>query len=291
MNDVGRQAGKCIEPLAELVGVAWDLAPQYCMPEHGCMDYHRSWGLVRLLLGEGRLPAGESFFQRELARIVGPRRLRVLISGGADSGLSALVLRASRAMGVEPELVFADRCLTACEINARFAQSVGARMQIVEGDVCDLNIEPVDVVIAHSFLPFFEGLKRQQVIDAWYRSLCAGGRVLASNVLRASEADWITKKSPEALQEQAQKLFERAVDSGYGMALAQEMVKVAEQFWRLSPSRPPGLTEKNLRHGLETAGFISVEINYSDAGVNEGPMAMVRTKLDGKARAEIMALK
>lgn len=289
MNHARNQASEWAEPLADLANVAWDLAPKSCQSEHGCVDYHRSWSLVRLLSGEGRLPAGELFFQRELGRIVLRGGRRILVSGGADSGLSTIVLRACRAVSVEPQLVFADRCATACEINARFAQAVGANMQVIEGDVCDLAIEPVDAVVAHSFLPFFEGQKRQQVLDAWYRSLRTGGEVLISNVLKASEADWVTQKSTEALQERTQKLLFSALEAGYSMAVAQEMVEVAERFWRASPGRPPGLTESNLRSGLEQAGFKNIVICYSDAGVNEGPMAMVRQKLEGKARAEICA--
>jgi hypothetical protein len=42
---------------------------------------------------------------------------------------------------------------------------------------------------------------------------------------------------------------------------------------------------------LERAGFADISIHYSDAGVNDGPIAMVRKRLNGKPRAEISAVK
>ena len=291
MNDSLNHAKQCIEPLADLAQFAWDSAPKLCKPEHGCVDYHRSWGLVRLLLGNGRLPAGEDFFQRELARIVSNGGRRVLVSGGADSGLTTIVLNACRAAGVEPDIVFADRCATACELNARMADAVHANIQVVEGDVCDLDVAPVDAVIAHSFLPFFESDKRQDVLGAWFRSCKVGGEVLISNVLKGAESDWMTHKSTEALKERADKLLRRAKGAAYPVEVAQEMVHCAARFWRISPGRPPGLTESNLRAGLERAGFKDISIQYNDAGVNDGPMAMVRQQIEGKGRAEILAIK
>lgn len=285
------QENQGLEPLGDLAQFAWELAPKLCKPEHGCIDYHRSWGLVRLLLGDGRLPAGEVFFKRELAGIVNQGGRRILVSGGADSGLSAMVLKVCRAVGVEPDIVFTDRCATACELNARMAVATRARIQVVQGDVCDLDIAPVDAVVAHSFLHFFEGDKRQAVLDAWHRNCKTGARALISNVLKANESDWMTHKSAQALQERSEQFLQCAKGAGYPLAVAQEMVQSAEKFWRISPGRPPGLTESNLREGLELAGFGAISIQYSDAGVNNGPMAMVRTRLDGKARAEICAVK
>jgi len=291
MENLVSKTPELAESLGALARFAWESAPDLCKPEHQCIDYHRSWGLVRLLLGNGRLPAGEAFFEQAFARIARHGGTRVLVSGGADHGLSSIVLNAYRAVGVEPDIVFADRCATACEINARFANAKGAKMQIVVGDLCDLDIVPVDAVVAHSFLPFFEGEKRQAVLDAWYRNTRMGGDVLISNVLKCSEADWVTQKRSDAILERSEKLRQSAVTAGYPVEVAVDMVGSAQRFWRMSPSRPPGLTENNLRAGLERAGFDDITIQYSDAGVNDGPIAMVRERLEGRARAEIRAVK
>jgi len=291
MENFISQAPELAEPLAELARFAWESAPELCKPEHQCLDYHRSWSLVRLLLGNGRLPAGKAFFEKAFARIAGHGGTRVLVSGGADHGLSSIVLNAYRAVGVEPDIVFADRCATSCEINARFANANGANIQIVVSDICDLDIVPVDAVVAHSFLPFFEGEKRQAVLDAWNRNTRMGGAVLISNVLKCSEADWVTQKNSGALLERSEKLLQSALSAGYPIEVAHEMVESAQRFWRMSPGRPPGLTENNLRAGLERAGFDDIAIQYSDVGVNDGPIAMVRERLEGRARAEVRAVK
>jgi ubiquinone/menaquinone biosynthesis C-methylase UbiE len=281
----------CIEPIHELAQLAWDAAPNMCRPDHGCSDYHRSWGLVRLLVGNGRPPAGETFYQRELEKIFRRGGRRILVSGGADSGLLTIALKACRTAGFEPDIVFADRCATACEVNARMAMHAQAKVHVVEGDICELDIAPVDAVLAHSFLPFFEGEKRQAVLDAWYRNCKVDGEILISNVLKASESDWVTQRSTQALHERSIKFLQGARDAGYPLEVCQEMVQSAERFWQISPGQPPGLTEANLQAGLARAGFDQISFRYSAAGVNEGPMAMVRVQLEGKARAEVIAVK
>ncbi|HWS75504.1 MAG TPA: hypothetical protein VN324_10230 [Quisquiliibacterium sp.] len=85
------------EPLDRLARFSWDWAPALCQPGHGCQDYHRSWSLVRLLELGGAMPAGVAFFQRELGALAKAGRRRVLVSGGADTGLMAVVVSAYRA--------------------------------------------------------------------------------------------------------------------------------------------------------------------------------------------------
>jgi len=279
------------EPLKDLALLAWERAPTLCQPGHGCEDYHRAWGLVRLLLSEGRLPSGEAFFQRQIARLAQQGARRVLVSGGADSGVCALVVQAFRAVDTEPEVVFADRCATSLAVNVRYAQAAGVNMQTVLGDVCDLNVSPVDVVVAHTFLPFFEGSQRQAVLQTWYRNLKPGGEVLFSNVLRASEAEWSTQKSPQALISQAEALLKRTLGLGFSEAQAHEVVAVAQRFWAVSPGRPPGMTEANVRQGLLQAGFADIQIQYNEEAVYSGPISLVRQRTARLARAEVMAVK
>jgi hypothetical protein len=291
MMQAENRGPETVEPQEELALLAWAAAPHQCQPEHGCQDYHRSWGLVRLLLGSGRLPAGEAFFARELAAVIRRGGRRVLVSGGADAGLLTIALKACRSAGLEPELVFADRCATACEINARLAVAAQADVRIVQGDIGALDIAPVDAVLAHSFLPFLEGGQRQGVIDAWSRNCRAGGVVLISNVLRANEADWTIRLDDQALAQRSQKFRQAAQAAGHAPQVVAEMTSTAERFWKHSPGRPPALTEANLRLGLERAGFSGIDIHYSGAGVHDGPIAMVRQRLPGQARAEIAAFK
>ncbi|MBC7604047.1 MAG: hypothetical protein H7255_15480, partial [Ramlibacter sp.] len=140
------------EPLDRLARFSWDWAPSLCNPAHGCLDYHRSWSLVRLLELGGALPAGLEFFTRELAEIArGPSR-RVLVSGGADTGLAAMTIAAFRAEGCDPDLVFVDRCATTARQNALLAAHLGLAMEVQVRDAAEVCCDPVDAVVAHSFL-------------------------------------------------------------------------------------------------------------------------------------------
>lgn len=280
-----------LEPVAELAHLAWIKGSSLCHPSHGCEDYHRAWGLVRCLIGHGQRPSGEVFFRREIGSLVNRGARRVLVSGGADAGVSAMVVDAFRAAGTEPEVVFVDRCATAIEVNARYAVVCGVRMQLLQSDVCELHTEPVDVVVAHTFLPFFEGSQRNRVLRAWHRNLKEGGAVLFSNVLRASELEWSTPKSPDAINKNVQELFDRALQSSAFKRDAKAIVEVARRFWSNSPGRPPGMTEQNVRQGLLHAGFADISIQYSEQGVYKGPLSRVRQHIEGVARAEVKAIK
>lgn len=280
-----------IEPLRDLAQWAWGNAPHRCQPEHGCVDYHRTWSLVRLLIGGGRLPAGEPFFQRELQQRFQRGQRRILISGGADSGLLTIVLNACKIHHIEPDLVFADRCATACELNAQMAHHAQVHIKIIQGDITALDIPPVDVVVAHSFLPFFDGVARQQVLDTWFRLCRNEGQLLMSNVLKSDEQEWQTNTSPDAIPQLKLDLIQRAQAAGHAHDLVMQMAESAQRFWSSSPAQPPGLTADNLTAGLHSAGFQHVAIQYTDAGLNDGPIALAKHTRKGKLRAEITAVK
>lgn len=288
-NESNRQSS-VVEPLLDLANFAWEAAPRLCEASHQCQDYHRAWSLVRLLSGQGKLPAGEDFFGREFARLAQRGALRVLVSGGADSGLTTIVLRSCRAVGVEPEIVFADRCATACELNRRLAAALGARIEIVQGDIRSLAIAPVDVVVAHTFLPFFEGDARQEVLESWQRNGKPGAEILMSNVLREQESDWTSHKDIEAIDRRGAQLEQAALAAGHAPDVASEMAQTAGRLWRSVPTRPPGLTEANLRAGLERAGFGMIRIQSSEHGLFDGPLSMVNQR-SGRRRAEISAVR
>ena len=290
MGNVSGSAPRGVEPLHELAHFAWEAAPRLCDASHQCQDYHRAWSLVRLLVGQGRLPAGVEFFERELARLMRHGARRVLVSGGADSGVAALVLQACRGVGVEPEIVFADRCATACELNRKLADALDARIEIVAGDIRALDIAPVDVVVAHTFLPFFEGDSRQQVLEAWARNGKVGAELLMSNVLKADEADWMGHKDDDAIRLRAEQLEQAALLVGHAPATAREIALTAGRLWRSVPTRPPGLTEANLRAGLERAGFGMISVECSERGAFDGPLSMAHQRFP-RQRAEIRAVR
>lgn len=279
------------EPLDRLARFSWDWAPTLCDPSHGCVDYHRSWSMVRWLELNRALPAGQAFFERELAGLAGAGKRRVLISGGADTGVTALVAAAYRLAGVEPEIVFVDQCASTIAQNSLFAAHLGLKIECIQTDIRKLDCPAVDAIVAHSFLLFFEGQMRQQVIAAWARNLRPNGVLLMSNSLAQDEGDWISIKNQEEILRRKNTLELAAKNAGFESSAAIEIAETAARFWQSSPSRPPAITAANLRTSLEQAGFCVQSILSANVAPVSGPMAMVRASTTTRARAEIIACK
>jgi SAM-dependent methyltransferase len=279
------------EPLDRLARLAWDWAPALCRPEHGCVDYHRSWSLVRLIELGGALPAGRDFFQRELGALVRAGARRVLVSGGADTGVTSLVVAAFRAMGGQPELVFVDRCETPCVQNLLLARELGLSAEVRPMDAAAIDCAPVDAVVAHSFLHLVPGPDRPGVLQAWARALKEGGRLLMSCRLSDDEADWVRAKDGASIEVRRRSLEQGARRLGYGDACA-EVAATAARFWATSPGQAPALTPANLPRLLEAAGIEMVALSLEgDTGVAPGPLALTTRDGARRRRAEVVAIR
>ena len=187
MNQKNPMHGAIEEPLQGLARMAWDQAESLCDPQHGCMGYHRAWSLVRLLSLDGALPGASAFFIEEIARRITGGARRILISGSADTGLLAVVAQAIRRAGQLAQIVIVDRCKTPLQQCRDYADRLGLPVEFHECDVRELQIDPVDVVIAHSFLLFFPEPDRQQVIDSWARVTQEGATVLLFSPISPDE--------------------------------------------------------------------------------------------------------
>ncbi len=168
-----------IEPLDAMARFSWEHAPALC--SEGCAAYHRTWSLIRLLNSGARLPVGEPFYEQGLAPLRSAAAPRVLISGGADTGLTALAISAMKEAAGRTEFIFADMCKTPVAQNKLMAERLGLNLQAIATDIVALDIAPVDAVLAHSFLTFIPKERRPAVIAAWARLLKPGGVVLFSN--------------------------------------------------------------------------------------------------------------
>ncbi|HVZ43457.1 MAG TPA: class I SAM-dependent methyltransferase [Ramlibacter sp.] len=279
------------EPLERLARFAWDWAPALCDPAHGCLDYHRSWSLVRLLELGGAVPSGSAFFQREIAALAREGGRRVLISGGADTGVTSLVVDAFRAAQAEPDLVFVDRCRTPCWQNRLFARERGSGWEVLNMDAQDIDCAPVDAVVAHSFLHLLDARVRTGVLAAWARVVKPGGRVLLSCALSAGEDDWVRTKDAELIGERRMSLERAAGAAGFAPAQAREIAAAAARFWATSPGRPPALTRENVRASLQNAGFELVSIDTSPIASVKGPLAVTTRETSPRERAEIVAVR
>jgi SAM-dependent methyltransferase len=276
-----------IEPLAFLARFSWDWAPLLCNPEHDCCAYHRSWSLVRLIQKAGALPAGLSFFQEQIAGLVAQDRKRVLISGAADTGLLALVCNIFRSLEADPQIVLIDRCRTTVTQNRILASYLGLDADIKQGDIREIDCEPVDAVIAHSFLVFFPQPARQEVINAWGRVLKPGGKVLMSATIAAGEAVPTPPKDEAKILAARPHLEGRARELGLSTTEASELGELAVSLWRKQLAHPPNLTRANLADAFSLAG-ISLEAVTLKEKERQGPLASFRLASELLQRGEIV---
>lgn len=273
------------EPLGELAKLAWEQAPVLCDPDHGCQNYHRMWPLIRLFMVDGAMPASGDFFQKALASLAGHSPLRILISGGADSGLSALIQKVTQDLNTDVELIYVDRCATACELNRQWALYADVPLTVIQSDINELNIPPVHAVVSHTFLGFFSEPIRQQVINRWSDLLISGGGLFISQAVRKTDGTRALIESESEIQGKKRLLAQRIVTSDFEIVSAQ-VVELAEQFWRRVPSGRPFVSAENLFAGLEVAGFEDVKLVAGDLA--PGPFTRKQNPSD---RFEVSATK
>lgn len=279
----------CVEPLAQLARFSYDWAPTLCDPEHGCCDYHRGWSSVRLLEQDGALPAGEAFFTTQLRQIAGQGKLRVLLSGAADTGLAALVLRALRPVGCEPEIVMIDRCRTTVEQNRLFAQHQGFSIELHQGDaVTFVGSAPVDAIVAHSFLGFIPPDLRPTLIQSWSRMLRPGGRLLMSHRFGADDSVLAPPK-PEDLARRKLALQGIARAKGWSEPANAELCEVAAGLWQ-RVTQTPRMTLDDFRRVARAAHLDVLVVDGTPKGASVSPLASDR-RVGHLARVEVVGVK
>lgn len=273
------------EPLNALADFAFDWAETLCDPEIGCTRYHKAWSMVRLIEADAALPAGFDFFQRELSALASDGRIRILLSGAADTGLAAMVLSALRPLGIEPEITLVDRCRTTLEQNRLFAEYAGFSLTTLHQDAADVTIDPVDAVIVHSFLGFFAPEARQGVVNMWARNLAPAGRVLMSNRLTVGPVGVRPQPSPEDLAQRAAEFAKKLKQKDVGPVRAAAMTEAALELWRKGVGTPQ-LGEQELTDLLTAAGLSIIAIERDRSGKTVSPMVMKSDALR-RFRAEL----
>jgi SAM-dependent methyltransferase len=274
-----------LEPLLQLARFSFDWAPALCRADHGCVDYHRVWSMIRLLDMDGASPAGWSFLQRELRKLAHREPPRILISGGADTGLMAVVASALDGNRIQPEIVFIDRCETTVAQNRLFARHRNLDVQFHVGDVRSLDCGPVDAVVAHSFLVFFDDDGRRDVVKTWSRLLKPGGVLLMSNRL-AREADASRQVSTTTTTDtRLSNLRQKALAAGWDSRDLETLIELARRFWSIENRK---LADAELRTCLLEAGLDLETLAYDHEDLPTGPRGHLHPK---RQRAEIVARK
>jgi hypothetical protein len=275
------------EPLEQLARFSFDWAETLCAPEHGCTHYHRMWSMIRLLESNGAQPAGAEFFGRELQPLGGS--CRILISGAADTGLAAMILGQLRPRGIVPDFVLVDRCETTLAQNRLFARAAGIAMEVHHDDIRGCSCEPVQAVVAHSFLNFFPREERQKVVDSWARNLEPGGRLLLSQRLPEGRDRPTKARTGDEIKHRLSAIEQAAVSAGFAPPLIAELLESAEELWA-RPLSEDRATYSDLVDMLDRSKFRIVGTTKDDAGQNVSPIATA-DYFGTVPRCEIVAVK
>jgi len=276
-----------IEPLDRLARFSWDWAPLLCDPDHGCCDYHRCWSSVRLFQKGGALPAGMEFFTQELSSLVEMGNRRILISGAADTGLMALICTIFKELNATPEIVMVDRCRTTVTQNRVMASYLGLEADIRQADITTFDCDPVNAVIAHSFLGFFPEPARQKVIQTWGRVLSPGGKVLMSTSLAQNENVPYPPYDKNRVVASTPELIEKAKEAGMTGEEAEQLGEIAVAMLQKRQGFDPQLTEKFLAQAFSQAGIELTEVNLKEKE-RLGPLAAFRLQSDLIKRGEVV---
>jgi hypothetical protein len=174
------------EPLAASAQLARVVAPQLCLPARdgrpGCAPYHGLYPLLRVLGLAAAPDRHAAFYARELGALaVRGDFQRVLVSGTADQGMLAHVLRAYRGQGREPDLHMLDICPTPGVLCESYGRWAGAPVHAHTADVTEWRPStPFDVVTTHSFIAKFPPGEHKRLFSSWRQALRAGGRLVTT---------------------------------------------------------------------------------------------------------------
>lgn len=275
------------EPLEEAAKLAWDKAPDLCGP--GCMAYHRTWSLTRLLSAGGVAPAGAGFYANGLTDARALDAPRVLISGGADTGLMALAVQSMGDAAARTEFVFADICATPGAQNTMMAAQLGLKLTTIQTDILALDIAPVDAILSHSFVSFLPREKRKDLVAVWADHLRPGGVALVTSSVAAKDGQARKPKDPARLDARAQRLGKLATEWG----MAARDVAVFEALLREDPM-PRSLeghwTEAQFRAAFDAAGLALDLVAFDAAKTTAGPLNALPQK-DRNTRVGFQARK
>ena len=219
------------EDLPKLARFAFDQADQLCGSEHGCAPYHKTWSFLRLFERGGALPGGEAFYRQELERVVARGGKRVLLSGAADTGLMALVLKVFSDLGVAPDITLVDLCSTVIEQNRLFCADLKTDAVLFKGSIHDYAGDPFDAIFAHSFMLFFPKNELASLARTWRNLLKDDGIVLSTDYMATSlEPVWISALTREDIENRLVALSKAAEDEGLDEATIAELRRCARVF-------------------------------------------------------------
>lgn len=170
------------EPLRELAGEAYEVAELRC---GSCRDSHVLWPYIRMSRTSIGAEREGSALEPILSELLTEERPKILIAGSQDTGLLALVIRATS--WLDPELTVLDRCDTPLEMCRRLSTRWHRPIATLHQDLRDLDIRNrFDLVLLHHTLQFVPRENRSGVLLNLARALRPAGCLVHSfNISRS----------------------------------------------------------------------------------------------------------
>jgi SAM-dependent methyltransferase len=164
------------EDLPCLAAESFELSKSLC---RACGQVHALWPYIRLTRASTGVEAPSSQLRSVLTGLMAEGRRRVLIAGAADTGLLALLARASADAGRDADIAVLDRCEAPLALCRRWAARVPHPIVTLHQDLRDLNeAQLFDLVLVHGTLHFIAAPERPDVLARLRRSLAPGGRLV-----------------------------------------------------------------------------------------------------------------
>ena len=237
-----------MEPLKELALFSYYWAPLLCKSPK-CTAYHQHWSLIRLLDGAGRQPDHAEFFIDGLKAYADKSNIKILISGCADAGILAIVHDAMIKMDFTPKITLIDQCATTIQQNRLYADYLNLDVELIVGDVLTANLSHYDVILAHSFLNFFDDRSLEILFKQWHSFLNIDGVLLINNKSVTEPTQNINRKINLHLINERMINVEKEINK---LGLPKELAASIKDFWLtgdvrnlITTSRLMELVEKN----------------------------------------------
>lgn len=277
------------EPLRDLALFSWENAPHLCSDDE-CCAYHRVWSLLRFLLSDGAAPVGRELVAHGLKPLlVAPEPPRILISGGADTGVTAMVASVFRGTAHNPKLTFVDRCATPAEQHKRLAAAAGLQIETETTDILNFDGGPFDAIVAHSFLGFIPEPDRPALFKHWAHLLKPAGRLVFSNNVAPDEGAQRHPKSPERAKKLAT-LAQKAAASA-GLNIDPDLLRQAVVEAVVSNVARSILTEAACRKMLDDANFDLKFLAFYPKAVPSSPLLKNKSQAERVTRVGFCATK
>lgn len=220
-----------MEPLKELALFSYYWAEKTCSSE--CRQYHKNWSLVRYLDLESELPQHSDYFIKQIRRYTQKKkRISILISGAADTGLLAIILKSVKRINTSVEITLLDQCQTVLMQNQIFANHQHVTIKTIQKNILNFDEKKFDLILAHSFLNFFEPPKQVKLFKKWHSLLKINGQLLINNKSVLDKID--RRKISQKIIKEKLKLIKRKIVSE---ELPESISNSIAKFWSNQPLR------------------------------------------------------